>query len=60
MQQMNENSSQIIKELSEDKEIQNSSELDTDSVSQNEEDLSFNKNDIPSADSSLSRKNTDF
>ena len=37
---MNENSSQTIKELSEDKEIENLSELD---------------NDIPSADSSTSR-----
>ena len=52
MQQMNENSSQTIKELSADKEINNSSKLDADSVSQNEEDLSFEKNDIPSADSS--------
>ena len=33
---MNENSSQTIKELSEDKEIKNSSELDKDSASQNE------------------------
>ncbi len=60
MQQMNDNSSQTIKELSEDKEIKNSSELTNNSVSQNEEDLSFEKNDIPSADSSSSRKNTDF
>ena len=57
---MNENSSQTIKELSEDKEIKNSSELDNDSASQNEEDLSFEKNDIPSADSSSSRTNTDL
>ena len=57
---MNENSSQTIKELSEDKEIKNSSELDNDSASQNEEDLSFEKSDIPSADSSTSRKTTDF
>jgi small subunit ribosomal protein S1 len=57
---MNENSSQTIKELSEDKEIKNLSELDDDSVSQNEEDLSFEKNDIPSADSSSSRTNADF
>ena len=40
---MNENSSQTIKELSEDQEIQNSSELDNDSTSKNEEDLSFEK-----------------
>jgi len=38
---MNENSSQTIKELSEDKEIKNSSELDNDSVSNSEGDLSF-------------------
>ena len=53
---MNENSSQTIKELSDDKEIKNSSELDDNSEDQNEEDLSFEKNDIPSADSSSSRK----
>ena len=57
---MNENSSQTIKELSEDQEIKNSSELDNDSASQNEEDLSFENSDIPSADSSSSRTNTDF
>ena len=57
---MNENSSQTIKELSEDQEIKNASELDNDSASQNEEELSFEKSDIPSADSSSSRKNTDF
>ena len=57
---MNENSSQTIKELSEDQEIKNSSELENDSASQNEEDLSFEKSDIPSADSSSSRTNTDF
>ena len=57
---MNENSSQTIKELSEDQEIKNSSELDNDTASQNEEDLSFEKSDIPSADSSSSRTNTDF
>ena len=60
MQTMNDNSSQTVKEVSEDNAIKNSSELDTDSVSQNEEDLSFEKNDIPSADSSSSRTNTDF
>ena len=57
---MNENSSQTIKELSEDQEIKNSSEIDNDSSSQNEEDLSFEKSDIPSADSSSSRTTTDF
>ena len=57
---MNENSSQTIKELSLDKEIKNSSESEHNSVSQNEEDLSFEKSDIPSADSSSSRTNADF
>jgi len=57
---MNENSSQTIKELSEDQEIKNSSELDNNSESQNGEDLSFEKSDIPSADSSSSRTTTDF
>jgi len=51
---MNENSSQTIQELSEDQEIKNSSELDNNSASLNEEDLSFEKSDIPSADSSSS------
>ena len=60
MRQMNENSSQTIKELSEDKEVKNSSELVSDSVSQSEENLSLEKNDIPSADSSSSRTNMDF
>jgi len=38
-----------------DQEIKNSTELDNNSTSQNEEDLSFEKSDIPSADSSSSR-----
>ena len=54
---MNENPSQAITELSEDKEIENSSDLSNDSLSQNQKDLSFEKNDIPSADSSSSRTN---
>ena len=57
---MNENSSQTIKELSDDKKIKNSSEFNNNSVTTNEEDLSFNQNDIPSADSSSSRSNPDF
>ena len=56
---MNENSSQTIKELSEDNEIKNLSELDNDLVPQNEED-SYETVDIPSADSSSSRANADF
>ena len=59
MYQMNENSSQTIKELSEDNEIKNLSELDNDSVPQNEGD-SFESVNIPSADSSSSRKNIDL
>ena len=46
---MNENSSQTIKELSEVKEIQNSTELVADSESQNEEELSFVNKDIKSS-----------
>ena len=57
---MNENSSQTLKELSEDKEIKNSSEIDNNSQSPNEDELSYQENVIPSADSSSSRTNTDF
>ena len=58
---MNNDSSQTIKkELSEDKENNNLSELDNDSVRHNEEDLSIQMNEIPSADSSSSRVNADF
>ena len=57
---MNENSSQTTKEIFEDTQIKNPTELDQNSVSQNEEDLSLEKNDIPSADPSSSRTNTDF
>ena len=57
---MNENSSQTIKELSEEREVENSSELVSDSISQNEENLSLENNYIPSADSSSSRTTLDF
>ena len=57
---MNENSSQAIKETSEDRETKDSSDLLNNSEFQNEEDLSFETRDIPSADSSSSRTNTDF
>ena len=57
---MNENSSQTTKEIFEDTQIKNPTELDQNSVSQNEEDLLLEKNDIPSADPSSSRTNTDF
>ena len=56
MQKMNENSSQTIQELSEDKEIKNSSELNNNSESQNHSHSSLEKEDIPSADSSSSRR----
>ena len=46
---MNENPSQTIQELSEDKEIKNSSELDNDALSQNEEELSLENKDIKSS-----------
>ena len=51
---MNENPSQTVKELSEEQETKISSELDNDAASQYEEDLTFDKNDIPSAYSSSS------
>ena len=60
MQKMNENSSQTTKELSEDKEIKNSPELNNDSIPHDEDNLSFENSEIPSADSSSSRNNTDL
>jgi len=44
----------LIFDISEDNEIKNLSELDNDSVPQNEKDLSLDQVDIPSADSSSS------
>ena len=44
---MNENSSQSIKELSNNKEIEVSSELDENSVELNKEDILIEANDIP-------------
>ena len=46
--------------MAEDKEINNLSELNNDSESQNGENLLFDKDDIPSADSSSSRTNADL
>ena len=60
MQQMNENSSQTTQELTEDKKIENSADLENDSISHSAEDLSFEKSEIPSADSSSSRTNKDI
>ena len=57
---MNENSSNTVKEISEDEAIKNQPELENNSDSPNKEDLSFEQNDIPSADSSSSRTITDF
>ena len=55
---MNENSSQTIKELSEDQEIKNSTELNDSTFKMRK--IYHSRNDIPSADSSSSRTNTDF
>ena len=57
---MNENSSQTVKEISNDKEIQNTSEIKDSKDSQIKENLSFDEKNIPSADSSSSRKNDDL
>ena len=57
---MIENSSQTVKEISDDNETKNSSVVENTSETQNEEDLSFDKKDIPSADSSSSRRNKDL
>ena len=54
---MSENSSQTIKEITDDKNIENSSELDKNSESSKKEDLLYKKEEIPSADSSSSRNN---
>ena len=57
---MKENSSQTIKEISADKEIKNSTVVESNSKDLNEQDLSFHEEDIPSADSSSSRRNNDL
>jgi len=57
---MKNNSSQTIKEVSNDKGLKNLSEVESTSNSPTKEDLSFDQKDIPTADSSSSRKNTDL
>ena len=57
---MTENSSQILKDINDDKGIKEA-EVSKDSLmNAKEEDLSFNQKDIPSADSSSSRRNSDL
>ena len=57
---MIENSSQTLKDISDEKEIKNSILEERTSDTPKEEDLSFETKDIPSADSSSSRRNSDF
>ena len=57
---MNENSSQTIKEITEDIEIKNSSVEENASETQNDQGLSYDQKDIPSADSSSSRRSNDL
>ena len=57
---MIENSSQTLKEISDEKEIKNSILEENTSDTPKEEDLSFETKDIPSADSSSSRRNSDL
>ena len=56
---MNENSSPTVKEISDDTITKNSSKLESKTESPKEKDLSFQQNEIPSADSSSSRRNND-
>ena len=57
---MIENPSQTVKEISDEKEIKNSTVEDNTSDTPKEEDLSFETKDVPSADSSSSRRNSDL
>ena len=57
---MNENSSQTVKEILDDKGIENSTLEENNSQTPTEKDLSFDHKDIPSADSSSSRKKSDL
>ena len=57
---MNEDSSQTVKELSNDKENINSSELEKNSEEISKEDLFSGQSNVPTADNSSSRKNTDL
>lgn len=57
---MIENPSQTVKEISDQEEIENSIVEENTSETPKEEDLSFDAKDIPSADSSSSRRNSDL
>ena len=57
---MIENSAQTVKEVSDEKEIKNSIVEENTSDTPKEDDLSFEAKDIPSADSSSSRGNSDL
>ena len=57
---MIKNPSQIVKEISDEKEIENTTLEENTSETPKEEDLSFDHKDIPSADSSSSRRNSDL
>ncbi len=57
---MIENSSQTVKEISDEKEIENSTPEANTTETLKEEDSSFDPTDIPSADSSSSRRNSDL
>ncbi len=57
---MIENPSQTVKEISDEKVIQNSTVNENASETSKVEDLSFDPKDIPSADSSSSRRNSDL
>ena len=57
---MIENSSQTVKEISDEKEIENLTVEENTSEIPKKEDLSFDHKDIPSADSSSSRKKSDL
>ena len=57
---MIENPSQTVEEISNEKEINNSTIEDNTSETPKEEELSFDPKDIPSADSSSSRRNSDL
>ena len=57
---MIKNPSQIVKEISDEKEIENTTLEENTSETPKEEDLSFDHKDIPSADSSSSRRNNDL
>ena len=57
---MIENSSKTLKEISNEKEVGDLIAEENTSETPKEEDLSFNSKDIPSADSSSSRRNSDL